>query len=314
MRSAARCAGRGASEPASRPSSPAVEAGATLEETRGRPELESGRLPATVDRAVLLAAGRGTRMLRPDPSARLDAAQAAAADAGAKGMIPFGRPFLDYVISALADAGIRDVGIVVGPGPSPIRQHYEAAPPERVRVTFAVQPEPAGTADAALAAEAFAGGGDFLALNSDNYYPVSAIRALVGLGEPGLPVFDRDALVARSNFPPERVARYAVLAVGPDGYLRRIVEKPAAARADAGGPILLSMNLWRFSAAIFESCRRVPVSTRGERELPHAVDYGIREGGLRFRAVPCGEGVLDLSTRGDVAAVAERLRAVEARP
>lgn len=253
-------------------------------------------------------------MLRPDASARLDPAQAAAADAGAKGMVPFGRPFLDYVLSALADGGIREITIVVGPGPSPIRDHYAASAPERVRVAFAVQPEPVGTADALLAAEAFAGAGDFLALNSDNYYPVSAIRALVGLDEPGLPVFERDALLARSNFPAERVARYAVLAVGPGGYLARIVEKPAAAQADAGGPILLSMNLWRFSPAIFAACRRVPVSSRGERELPQAVDFGIRELGLRFRAVPCGEGVLDLSTRGDIAAVAERLRATEARP
>ena len=58
----------------------------------------------------------------------------------------------------------------------------------------------------------------------------------------------------------------------------------------------------------------MPISARGERELPQAVDFGIRELGLRFRAVPCGDGVLDLSTRGDIAAVAERLRAVEARP
>ena len=253
-------------------------------------------------------------MLRPDPSARLDAAQAAAADSGAKGMVPFGRPFLDYVLSALADAGIHEVGIVVAPGPSAYREHYAAAPPERVRVAFAVQPEPLGTADALLAAEAFAGADDFLALNCDNYYPVTAIRALVGLGEPGLPVFERDALLARSNFPPERVARYAALAVGPDGYLERIVEKPASAQSEAGGGILLSMNLWRFSPAIFAACRRVPISSRGERELPQAVDFGIRELGLRFRAVPCAEGVLDLSTRGDIAAVAGRLRAVAARP
>ena len=254
-------------------------------------------------------------MLRPDPSARLDAAQAAAADSGAKGMVPFGRPFLDYVISALADAGIREVGIVVTPGPSAIRDHYAASPPERVRVAFAIQPEPTGTADALLAAEAFAEGRDFLALNSDNYYPVSAIRALAGLGEPGLPVFEREALLARSNFPAERVARYAVLLLGADGYLRRIVEKPDAEEvAEAGGRRLLSMNLWRFSSQIFAACRRVPLSVRGERELPQAVDHGIRELGLRFRAVPCEQGVLDLSTRGDVAAVAERLRGVEARP
>jgi glucose-1-phosphate thymidylyltransferase len=74
------------------------------------------------------------------------------------------------------------------------------------------------------------------------------------------------------------------------------------------------MNLWRFSPSIFEACRRVPRSARGEFELPRAVAFGIREMGLRFRAVPCDEGVLDLSTRGDIAAVAQRLRGIEARP
>jgi glucose-1-phosphate thymidylyltransferase len=254
-------------------------------------------------------------MLQPDPAARLDSAQAAAADAGLKGMVPFGRPFLDYVVSALADAGIREACIVVGPGPSAIRGHYAAAAPERVRVVFAVQSEPLGTANALLAAEEFAGGDEFLALNSDNYYPVPAIRALVCLGQPGLPVFEREALLAKSNFPRERVERYAVLAVDGGGYLADIVEKPdAAALSAASGAVLLSMNLWRFSPLIFEACRRVARSTRGEFELPQAVAFGIRKMGLRLRAVPCDEGVLDLSTRGDIGAVEQRLRGIEARP
>ena len=81
----------------------------------------------------------------------------------------------------------------------------------------------------------------------------------------------------------------------------------------SGTEVLLSMNLWRFSPAIFEACRRVPLSARGELELPQAVDFGIRELGLRFRAIRSEEGVLDLSTRGDVAAVARRLSGVEPR-
>ena len=254
-------------------------------------------------------------MLRPDPAARLDSAQAAAADSGLKAMVPFGRPFLDYVISALADAGIRQVCIVVGPGRNAIHDHYAAAPPERTRVVFAVQADPVGTANALLAVRSFTGREDFLALNSDNYYPVSALRALVLLSEPGLPVFEREALLAKSNFPRERVERYAVLAVDAGGYLAGIVEKPdASAISTASGEVLLSMNLWRFSPTIFEACRRVPRSARGEFELPQAVAFGIRQMSLRFRAVPCGEGVLDLSTRGDVAAVAQRLRGIEARP
>ena len=73
------------------------------------------------------------------------------------------------------------------------------------------------------------------------------------------------------------------------------------------------MNLWRFSPRIFEACRRVSPSARGERELPQAVGWAIASLGERFRALPCEEGVLDLSTRSDVASVSNRLRGVAVR-
>jgi glucose-1-phosphate thymidylyltransferase len=263
-----------------------------------------------VTKAVVLAAGRGTRMQRADERARLDSAQAAAADAGAKAMVPVrSRPFLDYLLSSLADAEIREVCLVVAPGPGPIRSHYETAPPARIRVSFAVQQAPLGTADALLAAEAFAGEESFLALNSDNFYPPSAYQALQGLDGPGLPVFERERLLATSNYPRERVDKYAVLEVGADGYLQQIVEKPQTSQTRPA-TVLLSMNLWRFSPRIFEACRRVPRSSRGELELPQAVQWAITNLGERFRALPCDEGVLDLSTRADIPEVERRLAGV----
>ena len=250
------------------------------------------------------------------PPAALDAGQAAAADAGWKSLVPVPRPFLDYVLSGLADAGIREVCLVVGPGPNPIRERYAALPMRRLAIRFAVQGSPRGTADATLAAEDFAAGADFLLGNADNYYPLVAYRALRTLSEPGLPVFEPDTLQRRGNVPPERVARYATVRVGPDGYLARIDEKPGeealrrAALEANPGPVLVSMNLWRFSPGIFEACRRVPVSARGERELPQAVQFGIDALGLRFRAVPCAEGVLDLSTRADIGSVERALAGI----
>lgn len=267
-----------------------------------------------VRKAVVLAGGRGTRMQRADAAARLDADQAAAAAIGAKGMMPVrGRPFLDYVLSGLADAGIEEVCFVTPPGGATLRAHYAAARPARLRLAFAEQPEPRGSGDALLAAEAFAGGDAFLAANSDNLYPPSALGALRDLSGSGLPVFERERLLATSNFTRERVDAFAVLEVSAQGWLERIIEKPPAA-AGTGTPVLLSMNLWRFSPAIFEACRSVPLSRRGECELPQAVGWAIAHRGERFQAVACADGVLDLSTRADVAEVERRLAGREPRP
>jgi dTDP-glucose pyrophosphorylase len=268
-----------------------------------------------VEKAVILAAGRGTRMREADSGASLSSAQALAADSGLKAMVPFhGRPFLDYVIRALVQAGIREVCLVVAPGHRSILEAV-ANPGRGIQVTCAVQPEASGTADAVLAAEAFVAGENFLALNADNYYPVSALRALQDLAGPGLPVFERERLVRQSNIPRERVIRYAVLRVGSDDILERIVEKPDASELESPDrPVLVSMNLWRFSPAIFEACRRVGVSSRGERELPEAVQFAITQLHQRFQAVSCEDGVLDLSTRSDVAPVAQRLSALAAVP
>jgi glucose-1-phosphate thymidylyltransferase len=231
-------------------------------------------------------------------------------------MIPIGRPFLDYVLSGLADAGYEEVCAVIGPEHTGVKDYYTAvAPPRRIRINFVVQAEPRGTADAVLTVEEFASGKDFLCMNSDNYYPVSVLRELRILNEPGVALFDQHTLLTKGNISEEKIRKYAICEVGDDGYLRAIVEKPATpVLAAASGDALVSMNCWRFSGAIFEVCRHAPLSPRGEYELPVAVGEGIQRYGLRFRAVRCYEGVLDLSSRADIAVVAEKLRGVPANP
>lgn len=268
--------------------------------------MSRAELPTT--RAVILARGLGTRMRATDADATLDAGQAKAADTGVKGMIPIGRPFLDFVISALADAGIREVCLVIGPEHQAMRDYYGALPMSRVRVSFAVQERPAGTADAVSAARAFAGGNTVLVLNSDNYYPIEAYRRLAALGGSALVGFDRHALVAEGNIPEERIRNFALVERDTAGFLASIVEKPdEATSARMGSEALVSMNLWSFTPAIFEVCRRVRPSVRGELELQDAVRIAMEELGERFVVLPYRGGVLDLSSRRDVAAVAGRL-------
>jgi glucose-1-phosphate thymidylyltransferase len=264
--------------------------------------------------AVVLARGLGTRMRRSGDEAGLDPVQLAAARDGQKAMMPVagGRPFLDYILASLADAGIADVCLVVAPDHRAMREHFAQHPPRRVTLAYAVQREPAGTADAVLAAETWTAGRDFLALNGDNLYPVETLRALVDLDGPGLVAFDRDALIRDGNIAPDRIRRFALLDVGPDGWLRQLVEKPDDAELErlGGGASGVSMNAWRFDRAIFRACRDVGLSSRGERELSQAASLAAARG-TRFRVLPIAAGVLDLSGRADVEDVSRRLAGLE---
>ena len=268
----------------------------------------------TTTQAVILARGLGTRMQRDDGSA-LTPAQRDAATHGQKAMMDVGRPFIDYVVSSLADAGIADVVLVVAPGESPVRDHFRAHPPSRVRIAFAEQAEPRGTADAVLAARGAVRDGPFLVVNADNLYPVGALRAVAAIGGDGLAAFEADALVRESGFDAARVLQFALVDVAPDETLRAIREKPGP-----DDPLLarpqrwVSMNLWSFTPAIFADCARVAPSPRGELELQDAVAIAMRDRGARFRVVRATGAVLDLSRRADVAGVARRLAGTEPRP
>lgn len=261
-------------------------------------------------KALILARGLGTRMRRADGDAELDAEQSKTADAGVKGMMPIGRPFLDYVISALADAGISEVCLVIGPEHTAVRDYYTSLRFARVRVLFAIQERPMGTADAVAAGERFAAGESVLVLNADNYYPVESYSALAALGSSGLVGFERTALVAGSNITVDRIRRFALAQVDADGWLTRVVEKPDdATYAALAGNSLVSMNLWSFSPVIFRACRLVKPSVRGELELQNAVRIAMEELGERFRVIRQTGGVLDLSSRRDVPAVQAVLEA-----
>ncbi len=221
------------------------------------------------------------------------------------------RPFLDYVLSSLADAGISDIVLVLGPEHEAVRAYYrEGVRLTRLRVRFAEQAEPRGTADAVVSAADVIGHEAFLVLNADNYYPRAALQWLAGSNDAATIAFDRDALVRDGNIGRERVRSFAVLDVAPDGRLIAIIEKPGdQIDLDSDAGRWVGMNCWCVTPAIVDACRRVPHSPRGELELPDAVALAIAEGTC-VRAERMALPVLDLSRRTDIEAVVNRLAQV----
>lgn len=262
----------------------------------------------TVTKAVILARGLGTRMRADDGSTHLAGAQAATAAAGTKGLINVGRPFLDYVISSFAQAGIKEVCLVIGPEHNAFREYYDQVEKSRVTISYAIQEEPLGTANAVAAAADFIGSDRALVVNSDNYYPLAVLRKILNV--PGLATagFARDKLIAESNIEAERVKSYAIMDV-ENGKLRNIIEKPSEAQMSVFPDAPISMNCWIFDARIISACQTVKPSVRGEYELVDAVRYLI-ENGEEITVVPVAAGVLDMSSRKDIEAIKTALSGV----
>ncbi|MDO5066804.1 MAG: nucleotidyltransferase family protein [Propionibacteriaceae bacterium] len=265
-------------------------------------------------KAVILARGLGSRMRKAAEGVELTAEQQQAADAGVKAMISLdGRPFLDHVISALADAGFTEVCLVIGPEHDLIRDYYDSVPKERVTISYAVQAEPLGTANAVLAAEEFAGEDRVLVINSDNHYPAEALALLADVEGSALVGFTRQAMLTRSNIPADRIAAFALATTDEQGHLAELVEKPDAATVERlGEDVVVSMNCWLCSPAIFDAARAIPKSARGEYEITDAVRWAIDHGDP-YTVVKADHGVLDMSNRGDIASVIEALGSLEVR-
>jgi glucose-1-phosphate thymidylyltransferase len=250
--------------------------------------------------------------MRAADAAPLTEEQARAAAAGHKAMMPFGRPFLDHVLHNLAEAGVTDVCLVTAPVHDEVRAYYGALATHRIRVSCTIQATPRGTADAVSAAGAFFSRGPAIVINGDNLYPVAALEALAESGGPAVVAFSRSGLLSGGQIPASRIEKFALI-VSRDGWLDHVLEKPdAAAVAAAGADAQVSMNCWVLPPEILDVIRTLPLSPRGELELPMAVGFLV-ERGVRFKVIPCDTPVLDLSQRGDVAAVGAALAGREVR-
>lgn len=269
-----------------------------------------------ITKAVILARGLGTRMRKQEEGTALDEATAKIASTGVKAMIPtLGRPFLDFVLSTLADAGFTKACLVIGPEHTEVREYYGSKlKTSRIEIDFAIQEKPLGTGDAVRPAEKFSAGEPFLMINSDNFYPNDALRALHATTAPAIAVFEKHAMLAGSNIAADRISKFSVVRVNPDGTMKQIIEKPDdATLASMGDEVYVSMNCWVFSPNIFKACASIKPSPRGEYEITDAAQYCIDTLGEKLKVHKIAAPVLDLSSRSDIASVTDKLRGIDVR-
>jgi dTDP-glucose pyrophosphorylase len=253
-----------------------------------------------ITKAVILARGLGTRMRAVDENSKLDSEQAKIAELGIKALIPIAdkKTFLDFVLENLRSAGFTDICLIIGDEHEILKDFCR-----KNGLHFAIQEKPLGTANAVLSAEKFVNGELFLMVNADNLYQVKDLHLLQKLDSAGLIAFDKQSLILKSNITEEKINKFAVLSFDENNVLTKIIEKPDS----TGKHALISMNAWIFSPKIFEACRNVKLSKRGEFELSDAVNFAIEKSGEKFSAIYSNKGVLDLSSRADIEKVIKKL-------
>jgi len=283
-----------------------------------------------VKKAVILAAGKGTRMQRGVERYIFNQDELSAIKKGEKMAARFSRfPFLDYQILNLIRVGVKEINLVLRPEDTFFTHHYSSRGkvlfPE-CEISFSFQQTPDGTAHAVLCARDFMGNDRFLVLNGDNNYPSEPLKMLLEspVSFSSMVAFDRDGF---NPWVRERLRSFAVIKTS-DGKLKDIVEKSQnpesyltsdflytenQKRVEVKNRVLLSMNLWCFDSGIIDACSKVPrhppriPGKKGEYELPDAVKL-LMEQGKTILVYYAFCDILDLTRAEDIEIVSRQIR------
>lgn len=162
-----------------------------------------------VTRAVLLAAGQGTRLSpftddRPKPMIEVG-----------------GRPLIEHTILQLVDYGVREVVINLHHRPDVVRDHFGDGRRHGMRIDYSFEPELLGTAGAVKRAAASWCGRPFFVIYGDNLTTCNFARLAeahaIGGGIATVALFWKDD-----------VTPHSAVELQPDDRITQFVEKPTA--------------------------------------------------------------------------------------
>lgn len=237
-----------------------------------------------VNKALILAAGLGTRMLP-------------ATKAVPKEMLPVvDKPLVQYAVEEAVDAGIDHIIFVIAEGKEAIAQHFgdqtradayvrekndpallEAVqrPAKLARFDYTYQHEPKGIAHAVACARQYLEGEPFALVFPDDLIlsSRSIIAQLVEAYEQC-----QGSVIAVHNVPREDIPQYGI--VDPidnanPARLRRVVEKPAIEEAPS---TLGIVGRYILSPTIFDHIDRIPPGKNGELQITDALMSQIAAG------------------------------------
>ncbi len=213
-----------------------------------------------ITKAVILAAGRGTRMKGltedlPKPMIKVQ-----------------GSPILETIVRGLVENGVKEILIVVGYRPEVIRDYFGGGENFGCAISYVTQEVQDGTGRVVDLAIGFSDGDPFVLSYGDILVPASSYADLVDFtGVDG-------KISVKIN---EDVSKGGAVFLDEEGWVTGLIEKRGP--DDPTSPYY-NAGIYSFSARIFEYTAKLEKSPRGEYELTDAI-AAMAEEGLKVKAV-----------------------------
>ena len=242
-----------------------------------------------IKKGIVLAGGAGTRLY---PLTLV----------ASKQLQPvYDKPMIYYPLSTLMMAGINDILIISTPQDTP---RFEALLGDGRRwgisLTYKVQPEPKGIAQAFLVGEEFIDGNAVCLILGDNiFYGKLELDRIVGDFSDGATIF---------GYPVTDPERYGVVEFDRSGKVLSIEEKPAQPRSHYAVP-----GLYLYDRNVVEITRNLKPSPRGELEITDVNLEYLRRGALRAEKLGRGIAWLDTGTHMSLLEASHFIGTLEAR-